>query len=99
MASRRIRTVLIALDSASPELLLDGCDRGTFPNLAALRDQGAWGMVAGLPGFGSGALWPSVSTGVTPAKHGRYFYKQLNPATYQVEHFDPTRYRATPVWE
>jgi predicted AlkP superfamily phosphohydrolase/phosphomutase len=99
MATQRTRTVLIGLDAASSDLLLEGCDRGIFPNLAALRDQCAWGIVSGLPGFGSGALWPSVSTGVTPATHGRYFYKQINPATYQVEHFEPTRYHATPVWD
>jgi predicted AlkP superfamily phosphohydrolase/phosphomutase len=99
MAIRRTRTVLIELDSAASDLLIEGCDRGTFPNLAALRDRGAWGMVAGLPGFGSGALWPSVSSGVTPAKHGRYFYKQFDPSTYQVELFDPNRGCATPVWD
>jgi predicted AlkP superfamily phosphohydrolase/phosphomutase len=99
MARRRSRTVLIGLDSAASGLLLDGCDRGALPHLAALRDQCAWGMVTGIPGFGSGALWPCVSTGVTPAKHGRYFYKQFNPATYQVEHFDPAHYDALPVWE
>jgi len=99
MTIRRARTVLIGIDSASADLLCAGCDEGTFPNLAALRDQGAWGTVGGLPGFGSGALWPSVSSGVTPAKHGRYFYKQFNPASYQVEPFHPSHYRATPVWE
>jgi predicted AlkP superfamily phosphohydrolase/phosphomutase len=95
----RTRTILIELDSAAGDILLDGCDRGWFPNLAALRKRGAWGFTAGLPGFGSGALWPSVSTGVTPAKHGRYFYKHLNPATYRVERFDPADYRVPPIWE
>lgn len=99
MESRRNRTVLIGLDAASPDLLLAGCESGEFPNLARLRDRGAWGIVTGLPGFGSGALWPSVSMGVTPAKHGRYFYKQFDPTTYQVERFDQTGYHATPVWD
>ena len=95
----RTRTVLIELDAAAGDVLFEGCDQGLFPNLAALRSDGAWGIAKGMPGFGSGALWPSVSTGVTPAKHGRYFYKQLNPATYRVEKFDPADYRAVPIWE
>jgi predicted AlkP superfamily phosphohydrolase/phosphomutase len=99
MTTRKTRTVLIGLDAAAGDLLLLGCDEGWLPNLAALRNRGAWGIAAGLPGFGSGALWPSVSSGVTPAKHGRYFYKQLNPATYQVDHFDPASYKVAPVWE
>jgi predicted AlkP superfamily phosphohydrolase/phosphomutase len=99
MAIERTRTVLIGLDAACGDWLFDGCDRGVLPALAALRARGAWGTAEGIPGFGSGALWPSVSTGVTPAKHGRYFYKQIDPATYQVEHFDPASYRVAPVWE
>src|SRR5262245_39477068 len=99
MATQRTRTILIGLDAADGDLLFEGCDAGFFPNLAALRGRGAWGIAKGLPGFGSGALWPSVFTGVTPAKHGRCFYKQLNPATYLVERFDPSRYAAMPIWE
>jgi predicted AlkP superfamily phosphohydrolase/phosphomutase len=80
-------------------LLLEGCDQGWLPNLATLRQRSAWGIASGLPGFGSGALWPSISAGVTPAKHGRYFYKQLNASTYRAEKFDPASYAASPVWE
>jgi predicted AlkP superfamily phosphohydrolase/phosphomutase len=94
-----MRTVLIGLDAADGDLLLQGCEDGWLPNLAALRERGVWGVASGVPGFGSGALWPSISTGVTPAKHGRYFYKQINPSTYRVELFDPDSYAATPVWE
>ena len=99
MTIRKTQTILICLDAAAGDVLLRGCDDGSFPHLAALRDRGAWGIASGVPGFGSGALWPSVSCGVTPAKHGRYFYKQLNPATYQVERFDPARYEAEPIWD
>jgi predicted AlkP superfamily phosphohydrolase/phosphomutase len=99
MEGTRTRTVLIGLDAAASEILLAGCDERFLPHLAALRERGAWGIAAGVPGFGSGALWPCVSTGVTPAKHGRYFYKQLNPATYQVERFEPSSYCATPIWD
>jgi predicted AlkP superfamily phosphohydrolase/phosphomutase len=99
MERTRTRTVLIGLDSAASEILLEGCDERSLPNLAALRERGAWGIAAGVPGFGSGALWPCVSTGVTPAKHGRYFYKQLNPVTYQVERFDPVAFAAMPIWD
>ena len=82
MSFLRARTVLIGLDAAAGDLLFEGCEQGLYPNLAALRDRGAWGIAEGLPGFGSGAIWPSFSTGVNPAKHGRYFYRQVGSAGY-----------------
>ena len=99
MSSSRARTVLIGLDAAAGDLLFEGCDRGLFPNLAALRDRGAWGIAEGLPGFGSGAIWPSFSTGVNPAKHGRYFYRQIGSAGYGAEPFEATDFKAEAVWE
>jgi predicted AlkP superfamily phosphohydrolase/phosphomutase len=97
--SRRIPTLLLGLDAADGGLLLEGCEDGSFPNLAALRARGAWGHAAGLAGFGSGAIWPSFSTGVTPAKHGRYFYRQVGTAGYRAERFHASDFKAAAVWE
>ena len=47
----------------------------------------------------SPALWPSVSSGVTPVKHGRYFYKQIVPRTYQVEPFRASHYKVPMLWD
>ena len=99
MSRSRARTVLIGLDAAAGDLLFDGCDQGLYPHLAALRDRGAWGIAEGLPGFGSGAIWPSFSTGVNPAKHGRYFYRQVGSAGYGAEPFQATDFKAAAVWE
>ena len=99
MSSSRARTVLIGLDAAAGDLLFEGCDRGLYPHLAALRDRGAWGIAEGLPGFGSGAIWPSFSTGVNPAKHGRYFYRQVGSSGYGAERFEATDFKAAAVWE
>jgi predicted AlkP superfamily phosphohydrolase/phosphomutase len=99
MSISRARTVLIGLDAAAGDLLFEGCDQGRYPHLAALRDRGAWGIAEGLPGFGSGAIWPSFSTGVNPAKHGRYFYRQVGSAGYGAERFEATDFKAATVWE
>jgi predicted AlkP superfamily phosphohydrolase/phosphomutase len=99
MSSSRARTVLIGLDAAAGDLLFEGCDRGLYPNLAALRDRGAWGIAEGMPGFGSGAIWPSFSTGVNPAKHGRYFYRQVGSASYGAARFEATDFKAASLWE
>lgn len=95
---RRRRVVLLGLDAADSGLLTKGMDEGRLPNLARLRDQGAWAHVPPLHGFGSGAVWPSFATGVSPAKHGRYFYRQVGPGSYEARSFTPDQFRADPMW-
>lgn len=92
------RVVLIGLDAADSQLLIAAIDAGHLPNLAKMRARGAWGKVPPMAGFGSGAVWPSFSTGVSPAKHGRYFYRQVGPGSYEAQDFHPDRFRVDPVW-
>jgi predicted AlkP superfamily phosphohydrolase/phosphomutase len=79
--------------------LLEGCDSGWLPTLRSLRDRGAWGLALSPPGFGSGAIWPSFSTGVTPATHGRYFYRQVAPGDYRAHKFEASEFRFPAFWE
>ena len=96
--SRR-RVVMIGLDAADKDLLLRWCDEGRLPALRRLRDEGCWGVVAAPPGFGSGAVWPSIYTGVSPARHGRYFYRQVRTGAYEATRFEDSDFRARAVWE
>ncbi len=93
------RTVLIGLDAADGDLLFEWCDQGLLPNLADLRARGAWGTALAPPGFGSGAIWPSFATGVSPAKHGRYFYRQVGSGRYAAQRFEPDQFRAATLWD
>jgi predicted AlkP superfamily phosphohydrolase/phosphomutase len=96
---QRRKVLLIGLDAAESTLLQAGMDGGTLPVLGRLRRDGAWGIVASPAGFGSGAVWPSFATGVSPAKHGRYFYRQVHAGDYAARYFEATEFRATPLWE
>ena len=69
---------MIGFDSAEPELLDRWCNDGTLPNLKALRDRSAWGKVSYPSFLGSGAMWPSLFTGVSPAEHGATFTRKLS---------------------
>lgn len=93
------RVLLIGLDAADREILLDGCDDGRFPNFRRMRDLGTWGAVDMVPGFGSGASWPSFYTGVSPARHGRYFYRQVKPGEYEATRFEDKDFHGRPIWE
>jgi len=90
---------VIGLDAADRDLLLAGCDQGRLPNLRRMRDEGCWGRVEMLPGFGSGAAWPSCFTGVSPARHGRYFYRQVRHGDYEARRFSDDDFHARPIWD
>lgn len=93
------RVLLVGLDAADAGILMAGVESGTLPRLRALRDEGAWGLVSSPRGFGSGAVWPSFATGVSPAKHGRYFYRQIAPGSYAAEKFRVEQFAAEPIWD
>jgi predicted AlkP superfamily phosphohydrolase/phosphomutase len=91
--------VFIGLDGAEPELLRRWMDDGTLPVLARLRRDGICESVATFPGFGDGATWPSLVTGVNPARHGRYFRSQFRPRSYRRKDFSvDTDLERTPFW-
>jgi len=96
---RKPKILLIGLDSADKDVLLDGCARGALPNLRKLQENGAWGTAASPPGFGSGAIWPCLFTGVSPGRHGRYFYRQVWPGQYEAQRFEAEHFRAPAIWE
>jgi predicted AlkP superfamily phosphohydrolase/phosphomutase len=95
----RPKILLIGLDSADKGLLLDGCANGSLPTLQKLKENGAWGVAGAPPGFGSGAIWPSFFTGVSPARHARYFYRQVWPGHYEAQRFEAQHFQAQTLWE
>jgi len=92
--------MFIGLDSAEPKLLRRWMASGDLPVLARLAERSVVGETTVPPGFGNGTLWPSVFTGVNPARHGRMWFQQIVPGTYRVEAFDDDEgFGARPLWE
>jgi len=93
------RVLVIGLDAFEFSLLMQGMDEGSLPHLARLRDTAAWGPMTQPSGFGNGAVWPSIATGVSPAKHSRYYYRQVEPGSYEAHRFEAEEFQSRPVWE
>lgn len=71
-----------------------------MPELQRLRRNSAWAPVKGPRGFGNGAIWPCLFTGVNPGRHGRYFHRQIKLGTYVIEKFmEDTDFGHEPFWE
>ncbi len=61
---------LIGLDGADWDVLNPLIDAGKLPNIAALRNQSAWGSLLSDEPMLSPILWTSIATGKTPDQHG-----------------------------
>ncbi|HWC32515.1 MAG TPA: alkaline phosphatase family protein [Actinomycetota bacterium] len=83
------RVLLIGWDGADWRILDPMIEEGILPNLAALVNRGAKGVLRSTTPNHSWAAWPSFLTGVEPSNHGVYdiFERNLGsrkqlPVTY-----------------
>jgi predicted AlkP superfamily phosphohydrolase/phosphomutase len=75
----------LGLEAADPDLLEAWLDAGELPNFRALIERGGYRRLRSCTDVSSGATWPSITTGVSPAKHGMGFYhRQLKSGTYRI---------------
>ena len=77
------RLLVLGLDAADPALLLQWAGEGGLPHLARLLARGRSGPSRSLTGFFVGSTWPSLYTGVNPARHGFHYLRQLDLGTYR----------------
>jgi predicted AlkP superfamily phosphohydrolase/phosphomutase len=80
------KILVLGIDAANPGLLRRWGADGTLPNLGGLMARGLVGETRSVEGFVVGATWPTLYTGVTPARHGFHYTVQLKPGTYQYHH-------------
>src|SRR5690242_13475912 len=75
--SRLRRSVVVGFDGASFNVLEPLLDTGQLPNLQALRESGASGVLESTIPFYTGPAWTSYATGCSPAAHGIYDFMML----------------------
>jgi predicted AlkP superfamily phosphohydrolase/phosphomutase len=93
------KLLVIGLDAAERGLLLAWAEDGSMPHLARLLKASAYGEILAPAGQYAGSIWPSIHTGCSPARHGRYFHTQLEPGTYRFAKFLPPDLKAAPFWD
>lgn len=93
------KILVIGLDAFEKSLLLRWARSGDLPNLGALLGKATWGTAEGPPGLYAGAVWPSFSTGVSPAHHRRFFRRQTRLGEYLDVEFKPTETEGAQFWE
>jgi predicted AlkP superfamily phosphohydrolase/phosphomutase len=69
------KVFLIGLDGATWTLLEPLMSEGLLPNLARLRERGAWGSLWSTIPFVTAPAWTSFATGKHPGKHGLFDWR------------------------
>jgi predicted AlkP superfamily phosphohydrolase/phosphomutase len=92
------RVLVVGLDAVDPGIATHLVGTGRMPALASLLDRGVGAPLATPEGLFVGAVWPSITTGASPARHGRYCYEQLRPGTYEVHRVGGIVEPCTPFW-
>ena len=92
------RMLIIGLDAADPALIEKWSDAGILPTLRRLRSRGVWIKLNHGGEFSSGSIWPTISTGTHPGKHGIYHTVPIMPGRASFGHLKPEHYRQAPFW-
>ncbi len=96
----KAKVLFIGLDGAEPHLVREWTESGVMPVLQSFRERAVWGATTTPLGCGNGVMWPSLFTGVNPAKHGRYFSRQVRPGSYHATPFrEDTDFKREPLWQ
>ena len=92
------RVLLLGIDGANPDLLLRWSEDGALPALQTLRARGMTCRLESPPGCGDDGAWATAYTGVSPATHGRFYYRRMQPGTYSLPSFTDSDLRHEPIW-
>jgi len=93
------RTLFLEIDSGDKVLIRRWAEDGTLRTFRRLLDNGLVGDTKSVDGFFVGATWPSLYTGVSPARHGFHSLMQLRCGTYDFYRTKPGEdVRHEPFW-
>ncbi len=76
------KVLFLEIDAGDKFVLQNGAAEGWLPNIRSLLDRGLVGDTLAPEEFFVNGLWPSLYTGVDPAKHGVHGLTQLKTGTY-----------------
>lgn len=75
------RVLVLALDGLDPDAVDLLISEGRLPNLARLRNEGAYGRLLSERPLLSPVVWTTIATGKTPDRHGIGHFVAVNPKT------------------
>ena len=96
---KRKRVVIAGIDGATWDIIDPMIKEGKLPNLAAMVNGGASGVLASTTPPNSSLAWSSFMTGVEPGKHGIFFFREQRHGSYQRPVVSLDSVMAPTVWK
>ena len=93
------KTAMIGLDGAAWHLVDPLIDAGRMPNLAALKERGAAGVLASTVPTYTPPAWTSAATGVNPGRHGIYGFIEGHAQNKGLELVHSGKIRSSTIWQ
>ncbi len=97
-AVKQHRVVIIGWDGATWDLIDPWIEHGKLPNLAAFKEQAAYGDLRSTDPHFTFPAWTSFMTGKNPGRHGVFDFTERVPGTHQIQFVNAKRVRAKTVW-
>lgn len=93
------KTVVIGLDGGNWPLIEQWIDEGRLPNIAKLRERGAWGVSRShLPPV-TCPNWKCYATGKNPGKLGVYWWERIDTENQTMHLPNSTDFESPELWD
>ncbi len=93
------KVMIIGWDGATWDYIDPLLEKGKLPYLQKLLNDGARAVLHSTQPPYTNVAWPSLITGLGPAKTGVYDASQRKSESYQAVPYNLTGYRGAPVWQ
>ena len=94
------KVLFLEMDAGEHTLVRRWAAEGVMPTVQKLLQRGIVGPTMAPEGFFVGSIWPSLTTGVSPAKHGVHSWEQIRSGSYEFFRASPPDYiRHEPFWK
>lgn len=93
------KALVIGLDACDPGVMRSLASEGRAPVIASLLGRATRAVTHPPVGVFESALWPTLFTACSPAKHGYYCFEELDVGTYDHRATSPREIVGTPFWD
>ena len=89
---------MFGLDAGDAGMIERWIGEGRLPTIASLVQRGCWGRTGGSELISEHGVWNCVMSGVSRARHGHYYFRQLVPGTYDLVPVTGQELGVDPFW-
>lgn len=90
--------IILGIDAGDPVFIRRWAAQGYLPAMASIMERGCWARTAGPELISEHGVWISLFSGLSRSQHGYYYFRQLNPGTYDLMPIRGPDINAHPFW-